>query len=575
MRVWIAQRPSWWAWPALAALLLIAGGLLLYETRSTFFWADEWQWILARRGGGIDTFLQPHNEHLSLVPVILYKLLFALAGLSHYWPYRGLLIATEMVAGILIFAYARPRVGGYYALLATGLILFFGPGWQDLLWPFQTAWFLTVVGGVGALGALDRRDRVGDVAACVLTGVAVASASAGVAIAVGLLVDVLLSRRRRDLWIVLIPLALYGLWWITYQQTNFNPHSLLLLPRFVFDSAAGTLSSLAGLATISASADSGDYLSWGAPLLTVGIGVLVWRLRALGRIPARVASLSAILLAFWILTGVGRAYLTFGPLTLMATGDESRYLYIGAVFLVLLAVELARTRGGVHPRAAALAGLLTIAAIVSNLGPMQDGGAFLRNQAQYTEAGLETMDISRSLVAPSFVSSGFLFQIVTPTAWFAAARELGAPPLSAAQLVTAPDYARSAADQQLIKIQRLALSPTDATGTSSAARAPAVDAAGAGTAVASGACLRFTPAAATAAGGVNALAVTVPSGGLLVRAGSSFATVSLRRFSSRYVALGTVASGAGASLVIKPDLAPEPWHVQVAATSSFSVCGRG
>ena len=305
-----------------------------------------------RRGGGIDTFLQPHNEHLSLVPVILYKLLFAIAGLRHYWPYRGMLIATEMVAAILIFAYARRRVGGYGALLATSLIVFFGPGWQDLLWPFQTAWFLTVVGGVGALMALDRRDRAGDLAACALTAVAVASASAGVAIAVGLLVDVLLSRRRRDLWIVLIPLALYGLWWVTYQQTNFNPHSLVLLPRFVFDSAAGTLSSLAGLATINASADSGDYLSWGAPLLTVGIVVLVWRLRAMGRISARVASLSAILLAFWILTGAGRAYLTFGSLTLTATGDESRYLYIGAVFVVLLTVELTRTCAGIRPWAA-------------------------------------------------------------------------------------------------------------------------------------------------------------------------------------------------------------------------------
>jgi len=190
--------------------------------------------------------------------------------------------------------------------------------------------------GVGALLALDRRDRAGDVAACVLLGVALASGSPGLAIAVGLTVDVLQRRRWRDLWIVAVPIVVYGLWWLGYQQSAFDRHALVLVPRFVFNSAAATLSSLAGLAQVNPDNEpAADFLSWGTPLLVLGLVAMILRLRALNRIPPRAMSLGAILLSFWLITGVGRAYVRSGPVVLTATGHESRYLYIGAVFVVL------------------------------------------------------------------------------------------------------------------------------------------------------------------------------------------------------------------------------------------------
>ena len=42
--------------------------------------------ILDRRGHSLDAFLQPHNERIVLVPVIVYKILLAVAGLGHQWP---------------------------------------------------------------------------------------------------------------------------------------------------------------------------------------------------------------------------------------------------------------------------------------------------------------------------------------------------------------------------------------------------------------------------------------------------------------------------------------------------------
>ncbi len=575
LRARFGSLPPWWSAVALGALLALGAALIIYETRGTIFWADEWEWILNRRGGGLVSLLAPHNQHFSLIPLLVYKLLFATAGLRHYWPYRAVLVVTELVCVSLIFVYARRRVGGFYALLAASLILFFGPGWQDILWPFQSAWILTVATGVGALLALDRGDRTGDAAACVLLGVALASASPGLAIAAGLTVEVLQRRRWKDLWIVAVPIGLYALWWVSYQQTAFNRHSLVLLPRFVFNSAAGTLSALTGLAQANPYNDSaGDFLSWGAPLLVLGLVAMVWRLRVLQRIPPRVVTLGTILLAFWLLTGLGRAYVSIGTLVLTLTGHESRYLYIGAVFVVLLVVELAAGRASGAPVVAAVAGLLTAAAILSNLGPLQDGAGLLRNQTQYTRAELETMNLTRNFVPADYVSNGFVFGIVRAGAWFAAARALGSPELSANGLAQQPGFARQAADSQLLKIQGPVLQnagPSALTGPAP----PVVDAVTSGSREVVSGCVRFRPDPFTPAGATGSLAVAVPPSGLLVRDVRGTATVGLRRFFSQFSELATIASGGAIQLRLKADLGVQPWHAQIATMGSFTVCSLG
>ncbi len=575
-RLAAVSLPRWWAAPALAALLAAGAAVLVHETRGTFFWADDWQWILTRRGGGLDTFLTPHNEHFSLVPVALYKILFAVVGLRHYWPYRGLLIATELILAALIFVYARRRVGELYALLAAASLLFFGPGWQNMLWPFQTAWILTMVGGVGALLALDRRSRWGDVSACLLLALALASASPGLAVAAGLIVEVLWLRPRRDLWIVGLPVAGYALWWLLYQQTSFDSQSLLLVPRFVFDSAAGTLSSLTGLAQDNPLNGSGnDFLSWGTPLLLAGVAGLAWRLRSWGRIPPRVVTLIVILIVFWTLTGIGRAYVTVGPLVLTATGDESRYLFIGAVFVLLLVVELVRVRASAAPVAAAVVTVLAVAAIVSNWNPLREGAQLLRTQAQYTTAELEAMNMDRDIVAPSYVSNGFVFQVITARAWFAAERDLGSPPLSVTGLEAEPEPAREAADSQFVHIQGLALRGAAASSRATPGAPPALDAVSSATSTTRGGCVNFAPDPYTPSGAVNLIQVTVPSAGLVVRSPRTVATVSLRRFAAQFAPLGTVAAGATATLAIRPDLGSVPWHAQVSAAGPVSICAAG
>lgn len=88
------------------ALLVVSGALLWHLTRGTTLWFDEWQWALNRPGGDLGTYLRPHNEHLSLVPIAIYKALFVTAGLEHYGPYRALVIAGHLACVSLVFVHA-------------------------------------------------------------------------------------------------------------------------------------------------------------------------------------------------------------------------------------------------------------------------------------------------------------------------------------------------------------------------------------------------------------------------------------------------------------------------------------
>ncbi len=171
----------------------------------------------------------------------------------------------------------------------------------------------------------------------------------------------------------------------------------------------------------------------------IAVGAIIWRLLRRAARP-RVATLLVTLLSFWIFAGLARAYVTFGPLTLAGTGDESRYLYVGAVFTILLASELLR---GWRPSlwAGAVAALLVAAAIVSNIGPLRDGSRLLQTEANYTAAALETVDLERPVISPEFVSNGFIFLHVTAREWFSAKRDLGSP-FADQQLSSLPDYAR-------------------------------------------------------------------------------------------------------------------------------------
>lgn len=564
-----------WGWLALGMLLIGGGVLALAQTRGTVFADDEWIWILQRRGGSLGTYLQPHQSHFSLVPIVIYKLLFATVGIRHYWPYRVIVTAAHLGVVALVFAYARRRVGDWLALLAAALLVFFGPGWQEFLWPFQMAWLIALGAGVAALLALDRRDRAGDVAACILLMVSLASAGPGLAVAAGLVVELGLQRVWRRLWIVGIPILLYAIWWLAYQQTNISHDSIFYVTRFVFDAASGVFSSLAGVSGANALTGSGDFVAAGAPLLVLATVALIWHLYRTERIPVRIVTLLTMLVAFWLTAAIARAYVTLGSAVLTSTGDESRYLYIGAALVLLLGAEA--LRGVRFVRAVqVLAGVATLFAVLANIQSLRFGGELLRAEAAHTNAELAALDIARPVVSPGYVSQGFIYGILNAGAYFKAQAALGTPGGGPEQITAAPESARAAADSQLVAIHRVTLPALPARFARGHGAPPVAGVVRFGTVSTRGPCLRFTPSTFAPAGANGELELTLPATGLSLEAEGAPMTVELRRFAALTAqTVGTVRPGGPVLLRIGPDLSRQPWHVRILPQAGAMACSLG
>jgi hypothetical protein len=547
---------------AFGALLVAAGVWLMYETRGTTLWVDEWQWATEYRNNSVGDFLTPHNGHPTLVPVLIYRLLFATVGIAHSAPYRAVGIAGHLLCVALLYWYVARRASLGWAWVAAALILFLGPGWQNIVWPLQIGWLFGIAGGLGALLLLDRRDRFGDIAACAVLVIAVFASGPGVAIAAGLIVEVWRTRGWKSLWIVAVPLGLFTLWWVAYQDSSSVRHEFGLVPGFAADSAAATLSAIVGLAG-SLLADDGAALAWGRPLAVAVAALLLWRLWRVQRVPTRVLTLLGILAAFWLLTAVQRAGV--GP------AAASRYIYVSAVFVVALGIELVCDVAMSRRAWLVVAGAMALI-LVANIATMNAGARFLREQGLLTRTGLTALEITRPVVRPDHPAegiAGYPFVVVRAGQYFQMERDLGTPAASVEELAGAPENARRAADDELVRIHGVALQPASET---SGGAAPTVDRATGGSISTSGGCVTFTPGTQPGA----ALELTVPANGVVLTAQDGTATVTLRRFADEFSdkPVGRLAAGDSGLLAIRSDLAPNPWHARVVPEARLTACGR-
>ena len=547
-------------------MLAATAVVVFHETRETTLWTDEWSWALNRRGGSL---LEPHNGHFSLVPLLLYRMLFATVGMDDYAPYRVMVIVGHLGCAGLLYAYARCRIGPLAALLPTAVLLTLGPAWQNFLWPFQIAWLISLAAALGALLALDRGDRRGDVVAAVLLALALATSGIGIAIAAGLLVEVLW--RRRPIWVVAAPLALYAVWWLVYQDADFWRHNVVVAFQFAADAAGGAIATVVGLTEAHLDAngglvDAGAALVWGRPLFLAAAAVLVWRLATLRPLPVRAFGLLAMAASFWLLGGLQRAQIS--------SPDASRYLYVGAFFVLLLAVELvhgARVSRGI----AALVVVLTGIAVVANLGDLRAGARNLRAAADVSRADLGALALARDEIEPGYRAirfPGIPFVEIDAHRYFAAARDLGSLAYRPAEIAAAGEQGRLAADAELANIQGLVPRPS---AEKAGATAPRVDVVTGGRVRTDGGCVRYRPDAATPGPTVAELQVTVPAGGILLTAEGGRATLTLRRFAVTYPKDPAARLAPGGSSVLRPgtDRATQPWHVRLAPEAGVSVCG--
>jgi hypothetical protein len=534
---------------AFGVLLVGAAALFLSFTRATAPFSDEWLWALQRRGDSAATFLSPYNGHLSLVPVSIYKALWATVGLASYVPYRVMVTALVLVCATLVFAYARRRVGDGGALVAGGLILFYGPGWQDILWPFQIGWLGSVAGGLIALIALDHRSRRAEIAACLGLVLSLASSGVGAAIAAGLTVDVLARRdRRRRAWIVVGPVVLYAIWWVTEQKAALRAGSASHTPQFVAHMLAAGLSGLIGL-WHAAPADQAAPVGWRIALVALAALALVGGL--LRRFSLRALVLAGTGVLFAITAGVNRAGLS--------PGVDSRYLLIVAVFAVLCVVEMAAGRSWSPAAGAAITGVAAIICVV-NLGPARQAGGFLREQAAKARADIAALALSGDAIPPGYIAQhfpGYPYIVLPAAQLLTAVHALAFPVASPAELLGSPEAAREVADGELSLLEHVAPRGTGSIAAASSGRG----------------CTRVNgrQSVRAAALGTGGRSVTLPAAGVIITNHGTVTVIAARRFATLFANTGLI--GHDAMLVrARPDHVALAWQLRIAPTATATVC---
>jgi len=244
----------------LGVVMSVAAALLLHVTRGQSLFADEWVFFTYRSHGSAETLFAPHNGSLDLVSLLVYRAVFALFG-PDITVLRLILVALELLCAGLFFELTRRRVGDWIALGGTTLLLFLGSGWL-LVSTVGIALYLAVALGLAALIAIERGDLSGDLVACVILVLAVASYSAALPFVAGAVIAIALRPsplRWKRAWVFAVPLLLYGAWrlWAAHYtqdptlpfiaETVIAPGAITKAPGLIWQAFAAGLASATGL----------------------------------------------------------------------------------------------------------------------------------------------------------------------------------------------------------------------------------------------------------------------------------------------------------------------------------------
>jgi len=534
----------------LLALALVAAAVLFLGLTWHFtFLQDSWEFLINRRAFTADAFLQPHNEHIVVIPVAIEQILLHFFGMGTARPEYVILTIGLLVTDWLLFVYLRRRVGAWFALFGALLILFLGPAWELLLWPFEISLLGSVLFGLAMLLALERDDRGGDLLACLCLALSLGFSSLGIPFVAAALIAVALSpreRRRGRAFVVVVPVLLYAAWyagWGHNAETHLSVRNLLASPRFVVDAITIGLGNLFGLGT---NPNGGAVeTTWGAVLLAVIAAALIFRRRRRPGFDPGLWPVAAAALVNWFLTAFNQI-----P---GRDPSSSRYQYASCILiLMLLANLLAKERFG--RRAVLIGAAVTLLALGPNLVVLKDGRDTFEAQSVLTRADTGAIEIARRTVSPEFqldpeVAGTPSLVDVFAGKYLEAVDEYGSPAYSEAELAAAPEEGRRQAD--IVLSQALPL----------------------GT--------RTTPGAYDRSGGENCITAT-PGGEVPIRSGATRIEVSqgpaasfaLRRFAEGEfpVPLAPAPGGSVTVLRVPRDESPRPWYLGVEAEQPVRVC---
>jgi hypothetical protein len=352
--------------------LPVAFSGLLWFTRDQWFITDDWEFIhrLIPGVGHLGLFA-PHNEHWSTLPLLVYKVLFALVGVRTYVPYIAVLLALHVLTAHLLWRLMRTAgADAWVATAFSAVFLVLGAGLENIIWAFQIGFVGALAAGLGMVMVGQRGGRVRLVAAWLL-GIAslMCSGIGPFMVAAACLAALLRFGWRRAMATVSVPAAAYSAWLLVIGHSGAAavPHGTVSgVPDYMFTGITAAASGITGLGPL------------GAMLLVPFAGWLIvraWRDRRL----ASVVALAAGTVAFYFVVGLARVGL--GTVEAMSP----RYVYVSAVLLLpAAAVATSQLTRGHSRRTLILVAALACAAAanVHSLVVVTEVAAAVRHQAE-------------------------------------------------------------------------------------------------------------------------------------------------------------------------------------------------
>src|SRR5262249_39373515 len=158
--------------------------------------------------------------------ILVYRALWWLVGLRHYWPYQLCVVALHLAAAVLLRAVMRRAgVHPWIATAAASLFAVFGAGRQDIVFAFQMTFTGALTFGLAHIlladhdGPFDRRDLIGigfGLLALMCSGV-------GVTMAVAVGIATFVRRGWRMALVHTAPLAaVFLLWSATFGRDAYS-----------------------------------------------------------------------------------------------------------------------------------------------------------------------------------------------------------------------------------------------------------------------------------------------------------------------------------------------------------------
>ena len=383
---------------ALAIAMVLSAAVILIAGRDLWFWSDELDWLVGFTDFAPRSLLTPHASHLIALPRAIYELLPRVFGVD-YLPFRVLGVVCLQAVALLVFHLVRRRLGPVVALMPALVLLFYGSAQDVVVSPLGIPFTLSIALGLGALAAVERRTLRGDVGAMVLLTLSILAHTFGTIIALGVAVYYALERgRRRELWVAIVPIALWVAWWLwarQFDQGITSSSNLLGAPLFVVEAAGSALEGMFGIPPeLGGHADAlAALLRIGFALLAVaGAALLAVRLATRRGTPWTWAYLVTTL-AFW-----GGIALSEGP---ERTTTTPRYMLFGAIMIVLLAAEVFRDRE-LSPRTLRATAAVAALCLAGNLALLIYVFPGFTDDARDVKAQLGSVEIGGDAVDPGF-----------------------------------------------------------------------------------------------------------------------------------------------------------------------------